>query len=186
MTRRAILSGVAAAAFASLAATVGPLPAAAGARGASGTAAPRCQPSALSPLLAITGVGSDSTSLAGAIEFKNVSSKACTLQGVPQVEMVGTGGQTLHLFEEAVGASGARPVTLAPGHAGGKGALAAASVTWSELTCGLGSFSLSVRFTGWPSGLVAPYGSTTESSGAPCAPSGDQTVYVGPVARSGH
>lgn len=186
MTRRAILSGVAAAVCASLVATVGPQAAPAGARATSGTAAPRCEPSALSASLDITGVGSDSTSLAGAIEFENVSSKACTLQGVPQVEMIGAGGETLHFFEEAVGASGARPVSLLPGHAGGKGAFAAASVTWSELTCGVGSFSLSVRFTGWPSGLVAPYGSDTQSSGTPCAPSGDQTVYVGPVARSGH
>jgi len=186
VTRRAILGGVVTAVLASLAATVAPLAAPAGARGASGAAAPKCEPSALSASLAITGVGSDSTSLAGTIAFENMTAKACTLQGVPQVEMVGADGQVLHLFEEAVGESGAKPVVVAPGHTGGKGAAVGASVTWSELTCGVGSFSLSVRFTGWSSALVAPYGSTTDFSGTPCAPSGEQTVYVGPVARSGH
>jgi Protein of unknown function (DUF4232) len=186
VTRRANLAWVATAVCASLAATVGPLAAPVGAMGTSGTVAPKCEPSALSASLDLTAVGSDSTAPAGAIEFKNMSTKACALQGVPQVQMVGADGQTLHLYEEAVGGSGARPVVLAPGHTGGKGALAASSVTWSELTCGVGSFSLSVRFTGWSSALVAPYGSTTDFSGTPCAPSGDQTVYVGTVGRSGH
>jgi len=186
VTRRAILAAVVTVLCAPLAATVGTLAAPAGAKGASNTAAPKCAPSALSASLALTRGGSDSTAPAGAIEFKNMSTKACTLQGVPQVKMVAADGQALHVYEEAVGGSGARPVALAPGHTGGKGALAAASVTWSELTCGVGSFSLSVRFTGWTGALVAPYGSTTGFSGTPCAPSGDQTVYVGPVGRSGH
>lgn len=186
MTRRAILAVVGTAACVSLTATVGPLAAPAGAKGTSSTTAPKCAPSALSASLALTRGSSDSTAPAGAIEFKNVSTKACTLQGVPQVQMVTADGQALHLYEEAIGGSGAKSVALAPGHTGAKGALAASSVTWSELTCGVGSFSLSVRFTGWSSALVAPYGSITGFSGTPCAPSGDQTVYVGPVGRSGH
>ena len=185
MIRRAVLGGVTALACALLPGTVAPLASPAAAKGTPDSGVPRCQPSALSATLAVTGVGSASTSLAGAVSFRNTSSKTCALRGVPQVEMVATGGRTLDLFEEAVGGSGAGAVALAPGRGGGKPTLAASSLTWSDLTCGVGSFSLLVRFTGWATPLRVPYGSTVGFTGTPCAPSGRQTVYVGPVAAAG-
>jgi hypothetical protein len=184
MIRRPVLAGVAAV-CASLAAAAGPVvpPAGAGGMGASGV--PSCGPGALTASLEVTGEGSTSTSLAGSIVFHDTSARACTLQGVPRVVMVTAGGQAVHLFEEAVGATGAASVRLVPRSSGDGGTLAAASITWSDLTCGVGSFTVSVRFAGWSTPLRASDGLGAGSSTAPCTLSKDQTVYVGPVAVTG-
>ncbi len=183
MIRRPVLGGVVV--VACLATVAGPVVPPAGAAGKGASGVPRCGPGALTASLEVTGEGSASTSLAGSIVFQDTSTRKCTLQGVPRVVMVTAGGQVVQLFEEAVGARAAAPVRLVPGSAGNGGTLAASSVTWSDLTCRVGSFAVSVRFAGWSTSLRAPDRSGAGSATPPCTLSKDQTVYVGPVAVTG-
>ena len=190
------------------AATAGAPPAAAvgGAPHATGAAAgpvttaaaraPRCRPGDLSASAALTVEG---TTLAGAVVFTATGGRACVLRGVPAVTVAATGTGSLDVVERRAAPGGAAAVVLAPGghgahghgargagaHGAGAGAKAGVSVTWTTWRCAPGSFSLDVRFPGWPRPLVVPYGAVAGDDGPACTTSRAETLYVGPVTRVG-
>jgi hypothetical protein len=54
-----------------------------------------CTPSELSATLALTGLGSSPSTLAGAVLFRNASSGACSLKGAPRVGVISASGQVI-------------------------------------------------------------------------------------------
>jgi len=137
-----------------------------------------CSPSSVSAAVDITKFAGTSTSEAGAVVFRDTGTAPCALHGVPQVQVVGSGGQPLSTYQ-AHGPAHVVTAVLTPAAPSGTGAEAAASVTFSSWYCPPGSFSLSVTFSGWPGPLSAASG----PAGGTCTTSGesDQTLYVGPV-----
>ena len=111
-----------------------------------------------------------------------MSTTACTLAGVPQVRVVTAAGQALVVHEFRSVPKKVVPTVLTAGTAPSGGTTAGSSVTWSDWECGTGSFSLVVTFPGWSSAVTVPYGSTAGYSGSLCTTTGEQTIYVGPVA----
>lgn len=169
----------AAPALAQPAGAAGRHPALAGPKDATkGRGVPPCRPSAVAATLDLGSTGGSSTSPAGAMLFRDVSTGVCTLEGAPTVAAVAAGGSAIDLYELESVPRHEVPVVLTPG---GSGTMAAASITWSYWTCAAGSYALSVRFGGWSAGIRVPSATATGSTGAPCTGTG-QTVYVGAVA----
>jgi hypothetical protein len=161
------------------------LPAWSGVAGAkSGTRSPGrklspCTSSQVSGTLDLVSPGSSSTSPAGALLFRDVSSATCTLEGAPKVSVVAAAGGSAEVYEFESVPHRVSAVALA---AGRSTPTAGSSITWSEWGCHPGSYSVAVRFPHWTSSLTLPSGGTTGYSGPPCTSAG-QTVYVGAVAR---
>jgi hypothetical protein len=132
-----------------------------------------CTSSSVTASVDYTTIGGSSTSPAGAVLFSDSGNTACSLRGVPTVQLVGADGQVIATFEAPSAPADRTPAVITPG-----GKKAGSSVTWSSLTCLSGSFSLSIEFPGWSGPVTA--GSTSGYSGPPCT-STDQTVYVSPV-----
>ena len=137
-----------------------------------------CTPSSVSASVDFTTIGGSSTSPAGAVLFRNTSNTACSLHGIPTVQLVGADGQVIPTFEAPSSPAKAVTAVLSPAGSTGTGSQAGSSITWSSLTCISGSFSLAVQFPGWSSSV--PAGSTNGYSGPACTAPG-QTVYVSPV-----
>jgi hypothetical protein len=176
-------------AMAGLSSCGGPSPAARHTHGTASTTTrpaaevPACAPSGLSASLDFTQIGGSNTAPAGALLLHNTSAAACSLTGVPDVQVVNAGGQPIAVHEQPSVATDAVPAVLAPqGSAGGSGrsAVAGSSLTWSSWTCTAGTYSLTVRFPGWTSSVPAPPPTTAPADAPVCAPT-DQTIYVGPV-----
>lgn len=144
---------------------------------------PGCSPADLVAEAELVRAGNPVTALAGAVLLHNVTRRACTLQGAPRVTVSATGGGPLPVDEWRT--PGGRPAVLGPGSASRPGTAVGVSVTWSDWSCAPGSFSLDLRFPGWPRAVSAPYGTTEGYAGPPCTSSGSQTVYVGPAGRTG-
>jgi Protein of unknown function (DUF4232) len=138
-----------------------------------------CPASSISASVDFTKFGGTSSSVAGALLFRNTGSTPCSLRGVPLVQVVSTDGQAISSFE----APGfvLHPSTAVLPAGGGSGSSAAgASFTISSWACAVGSFSLLVRFTGWATFVPAISGA---ASGACVATQEvDETLYVSPVA----
>lgn len=180
----AVAGAVLAAAFLAGSAYQGPAtPAAAAAR--TGQAPPACTPTGLVAEADLVRAGDPVTALAGAVLLRNVTDRACTLQGAPLVTVSASGGGAVPVVEQRTASRRAAAVVLGPGSPSGPGSAVGVSVTWSDWSCAPGSFSLGVRFAGWSRAVEAPYGTTAGYTGTPCTSSGSQTLYVGPVARAG-
>ncbi|HEY2562209.1 MAG TPA: hypothetical protein VGI44_00785 [Acidimicrobiales bacterium] len=141
-----------------------------------------CTPSQISTSVTLYVLGSAPTAPAGAVLFHNISSTACSLQGVPTVGVLNAGGQRLSVYEPASVPRSAVPAVLQPSSTGSQ---AGSSLTWSSWSCPEGSFSLAIRFPGWSTSVPASWGSVAGYSGTPCAVTG-ATVYVSTVANVSH
>jgi hypothetical protein len=144
-----------------------------------------CRPAELSATLVLLRLGEAPTSLVGAVDFSDTSSRPCTLAGTPKVRVTGPTGAALAVSQAPAIRGRARPVPLASaGSAAAAAALpdAGASITWSDWNCLKNSFALVVRFPGWSRSITVPWGVTTGYTGTPCT-GGQETIYVGPVAR---
>jgi hypothetical protein len=146
-----------------------------------------CAASSVSATVSFTKSGGSSSALAGAVLFHNTSSAACALHGVPQVQVVTTGGVPIPVFE-APGPASEAPAVLQPSSAGTTGTEAASSITFSSWLCETSTFSLTVRFAGWTSSVpAAPNATSGTNSTTPCSPSNEtgETLYMGPVVSVG-
>lgn len=143
-----------------------------------------CSPAELSATLVLLRLGEAPTSLVGALVFSDTSSRPCTLAGTPKVRVAGPTGEALAVLQAPATRGRARPVPLASAGSVAGAALpdAGASITWSDWNCAKNSFALVVRFTGWSRSMTVPWGVTTGYAGTPCS-AGQETIYVGPVAR---
>lgn len=143
-----------------------------------------CTASSVSASVDFTKFGGSSSTLAGAIVFRDTASAPCALSGVPRVQVVAADGQPIPTFQ----APGPAPVVtavLTPAAPGGTGALAGSSITFSSWTCATHTMSLSVRFPGWAGPVpAAPTAASGENSSNACsvATETDETIYIGPVA----
>jgi hypothetical protein len=142
-----------------------------------------CTPSELSATLALTGLGSAPSTLAGAVLFRNASSGACSLKGVPTVGVISASGQVIPVTQAPMHLRHIKPVALSSSPSSASAAPAGASITFSGWGCPTGSFALVVRFSGWTQSITVPYGSTSGYAGTPCT-GVDTTIYIGPVARA--
>jgi hypothetical protein len=137
-----------------------------------------CPSTSVSAALHFTQFGGSSSSLAGAVVFRNTGNTTCALRGVPRVQVISDGGQVIPTFEAPNFAVRLPTAVLTAGSptAGGQ---AGSSITFSSWGCTMNSFSLTVRFAGWTGSVPAAAGSPSGS----CSPSAemDQTVYIGPV-----
>ena len=115
--------------------------------------------------------------------FGDTTGSPCALHGVPRVQVVTTGGQSIPLYQ-ATGPADDVTAVLTPAPPSGTGARAAASITFSSWTCETSSLSLTVRFPGWTTSVpAAPDASSGTNSTTPCSPAAEtgQTLYMGPV-----
>jgi hypothetical protein len=145
-----------------------------------------CPPSSVSASVEFTQFGGSDSSLAGGLLFSNSGSTPCSLQGVPKVQVVALDGQPITTYQ-APGPADVAAAVLPPGST----SPAASSITFSDWTCTVGSFTLTVRFPGWASSIPAQAkGSTTSTTGPVATTTGppctqarvtDQTIYIGPV-----
>ncbi|HXQ43570.1 MAG TPA: DUF4232 domain-containing protein [Acidimicrobiales bacterium] len=145
--------------------------------------APACAPSSVAASVDFTKFGGTSSTLAGALVFRDTSSTPCALSGVPRVQVLGSGGQPIPTVQ-APGPARVVPAVLTPATAGGTGAGAGASITFSSWHCATDTLSLSVRFPGWSSPVpAAPTAASGTNSTTPCSVSAEtgQTIYIGPV-----
>lgn len=145
--------------------------------------APACPPSSVTASIDFTKFGGTSSSLAGAVRFSDSADAPCSLRGVPQVEVLGAGGQSMSIYEVASTPSIIPRAVLTPAAQGG-GTEAASSITFSSWTCATSTMSLTVRFPGWAGSIPATPDSTSgTNTSTPCIPSTEtgQTVYMGPV-----
>jgi hypothetical protein len=143
-----------------------------------------CSPSAVAASISFTKFGGTSSTLAGAVVFRNTSSSPCALHGVPRVQVVTTSGRPVPAYQE-IGPANVVTAVLTPAAPAGTGTQAASSITFSSWTCATSSFSLTVRFPGWESSVpAAPNATSGTNSTTPCSPAAekDQTVYMGSVA----
>jgi Protein of unknown function (DUF4232) len=141
-----------------------------------------CPASSISASVDFTQFGGSSSSVAGALLFRNTGSTRCSLRGIPQVHMVTSDGQAIPT-SQAPAFLRHPPTAVLPAGDGSGPSQAGSSFTISSWTCPVGSFSLTVRFTRWTASVPA-------TSGAPhgtCLPSRvvDETLYVGPVTALG-
>jgi hypothetical protein len=151
------------------------------------TAAAACPPSSVSASVEFTQFGGADSALAGGLLFSNTGSTPCSLRGVPKVQVVALDGQAISTYQ-APGPATILTAVLSPGSA----SAAASSITFSDWTCTVGSFTLTVQFPGWTSSIPAQAkGSTTSTTapitnatGPPCtqAQVTGQTIYISPVA----
>jgi hypothetical protein len=141
-----------------------------------------CPSSSVSATADFTQFGGSSSSVAGAVVFRNTGQTACSLRGIPRVEVLSNSGQVIPTYQAPNFAARLPTAVLAPGHPA-HSAQAGSSFTISSWTCSPSSFSLTLRFPGWAGSIpVAPEpssGSCTASGGA------DETLYVGPVTTIG-
>jgi hypothetical protein len=145
-----------------------------------------CAPSSVSASVEFTQFGGSDSSLAGGLLFSNTGSTPCSLRGVPKVEVVALDGQPISTYQ-ASGPAKILTAVLTPGSA----STAASSITFSDWTCTVGSFTLTVAFPGWASSIPAQAkgsttsttGPTANTTGPPCtqAQVTGQTIYIGPV-----
>jgi Domain of unknown function (DUF4232) len=141
-----------------------------------------CPSSSVSATADFTMHGGSSSSVAGAVVFRNTGQTACSLRGVPRVQVLANSGQVIPTFEAPDFTARLPTAVLTAGHPA-QSAQAGSSVTISSWTCSVSSFSLTLQFPGWAHSIpVAPEpssGSCTASGGA------NQTLYVGPVTTIG-
>ena len=141
-----------------------------------------CTPSQISTSVELYTLGKSPTAPAGAVLFHNISATACSLRGVPTVGVLNAAAQRIAVYQRS--STPRRPVAAVLQPSSG-GRAAGSSLTWSAWSCPEGSFSLTVRFPGWPTPVSASWGSVAGYAGAPCTVSG-ATLYVGPVATIVH
>jgi Protein of unknown function (DUF4232) len=137
-----------------------------------------CPSSSVSATADFTMFGGSSSSVAGAVVFRNTGQTACSLRGVPRVEVLSNSGQVIPTFQAPEFTARLPTAVLTAGHPA-QSAQAGSSFTISSWTCSVSSFSLTVLFPGWASSIpVAP-----EPSSGSCTASGEanETLYVGPV-----
>jgi hypothetical protein len=141
-----------------------------------------CAPSSVSATVHFTKFGGTSSSLAGAVLFRDTGATACSLHGVPQVQVVAPDGQPISTYQ-APGPVQTTTAVVTPPAPSGTGAEGASSITFSSWTCLVGSFSLTVRFPGWTAPVPALSGSSTGNTPPPCTPAQEagQTIYISPV-----
>jgi hypothetical protein len=145
-----------------------------------------CAPSSVSASVEFTQFGGSDSSLAGGLLFSNTGSAPCSLKGVPKVQVVALDGQPISTYQ-AQGPATIVPAVLSPGST----STAASSITFSDWTCAVGSFTLTVEFPGWASSIPAQAkgsvtsttGPTANTTGPPCTQARvtGQTIYIGPV-----
>jgi hypothetical protein len=140
-----------------------------------------CTPSELSATLALTGLGSSPSTLAGAVLFRNASSEACSLKGAPRVGVISASGQVIPVTQAPMTLHHIKSVTLSSSSTSASAAPTGSSITFSGWGCPTGSFALVIRFPGWTQSITAPYGTTSGYAGTVCTGL-DNTIYVGPVA----
>jgi hypothetical protein len=146
-----------------------------------------CPPASVSASVEFTQFGGSDSSLAGGLLFSNTGNTSCSLRGVPKVQVVALDGQPIATYQ-APGPANIVTAVLTPGSA----STAASSITFSDWTCTVGSFTLTVEFPGWTSSIPAQAkGSVTSTTaptsyttGPPCteAQVTGQTIYISPVA----
>jgi hypothetical protein len=141
-----------------------------------------CTPSQISTSVELYTLGTSPTSPAGAVLFHNTSGTACSLRGVPTVGVLTPAGQRIAVYQRS--STPRRPVgaVLQPSS---NGKAAGSSLTWSSWSCRAGSFSLTIRFSGWSTSVPATWTSAVGYVGAPCAVTG-ATLYVSTVATINH
>ena len=141
-----------------------------------------CPSSSVSATADFTQFGGSSSSVAGAVVFRNTGPTACSLRGIPRVQVLSNSGQVIPTYQAPNFARRLPTAVLTAGQAT-QSAQAGSSLTISSWTCSLTSFSLALRFPGWAGSIpVAPApssGSCTASGGA------NETLYVGPVTTIG-
>jgi hypothetical protein len=141
-----------------------------------------CPSSSVSATADFTQFGGSSSSVAGAVLFRNTGQTACSLRGVPRIQVLSNSGQVIPTYEAPDFAARLPTVVLTAGHPA-QSAQAGSSFTISSWTCSVSSFSLTLQFPGWARSIpVAPEpssGSCTASGGA------NETLYVGPVTTIG-
>jgi len=147
-----------------------------------GPAPAPCPASQVAAVVDFTKFGGTSSSLAGALLFRNTGSTPCALRGVPRVQVASNNGEAIATYE-APGFAAQLPTAVLPAGAAPDSTQAGSSITFSSWTCTVGSFSLTVRFPDWTTAVPAPGG----GSGGSCPPSQEvgQTVYVSPVTTTG-
>lgn len=141
-----------------------------------------CPSSSVSATVDFTKFGGTSSSVAGAVVFRNTGQTACSLRGIPRVQVLSNSGQVIPTYEAPNFAARPPTAVLTAGHAA-QGAQVGSSFTISSWTCSVTSFSLTLRFPGWAGSIpVAP-----EPSSGSCTASGEanETLYVGPVTTIG-
>jgi hypothetical protein len=141
-----------------------------------------CAPSSVAASVDFTKFGGTSSSLAGAVVLRDTGTAACSLHGMPQVEVVAPDGQPISTYQ-AAGPDQVTTAVVTPAAPAGTGAEAASSITFSSWTCLVGSFSLTVRFAGWATSVPAASGSSTGTTPPPCTQAQEvgQTIYISPV-----
>jgi len=141
-----------------------------------------CTPSQISTSVELYTLGKSPTAPAGAVLFHNTSATACSLRGVPTVGVLNATGQRIVVYQRS--STPRRPVAavLQPSSSG---KAAGSSLTWSAWSCPAGSFSLTIRFSGWSTSVPASWTSGISNPGAPCTVTG-ATLYVSPVATITH
>jgi hypothetical protein len=141
-----------------------------------------CPSSSVSATADFTQFGGSSSSVAGAVLFRNTGQTACSLRGVPRIQVLSNSGQVIPTYEAPDFAARLPTAVLTAGHSA-QSAQAGSSFTISSWTCSVSSFSLTLQFPGWSRSIpVAPQpssGSCTASGGA------NETLYVGPVTTIG-
>jgi hypothetical protein len=141
-----------------------------------------CLASQVSASVDFTKFGGTSSSVAGAVLFRDSGGTSCSLRGVPQVQVVSSGGQAIPTYQAPDFTPHPAAAVLSPADVTGS-TEGASSFTISSWACPVGSFSLTVRFAGWTTSIPATSGAP---SGA-CAASQevDETLYVGPATTVG-
>jgi len=146
--------------------------------------APSCPPASVSASVNFTKFGGSSSTLAGAIVFRDTASTPCSLRGVPRVQVLAADGQPIPTYQ-AQGPASVVTAVVTPAAPGGTGALAGSSITFSSWTCATHTMSLSVRFPGWASPVpAAPTATSGDNSPNACSVGTEtgETIYIGPVA----
>jgi hypothetical protein len=137
-----------------------------------------CAASSISASVDFTKFGGTSSSVAGALLFRNTGSAPCSLRGVPQVQVVSADGQAITSFEAPDFVLHPSTAVLPTGDGSGSSQVGA-SFTISSWGCAVGSFSLLVRFTGWATFVPALSG--VPSGACVATQEVDETLYVSPV-----
>jgi hypothetical protein len=141
-----------------------------------------CTPSQISTSVELYTLGKSPTAPAGAVLFHNTSATACSLRGVPTVGVLNATGQRIVVYQRSSTPRRPAAAVLQPSSSG---KAAGSSLTWSAWSCPAGSFSLTIRFSGWSTSVPASWTSGISNPGAPCTVTG-ATLYVSPVATITH
>jgi Protein of unknown function (DUF4232) len=143
---------------------------------------PMCSPSQIEVAVAFNQSGND----LGAIKLANTGSQPCSLLGQPTVSVLDGNGTPLVLTESTYARAGLPPPPSSPVVLSPSTTSPGAIVELDWLWCGapLGSMSLEIQFSGWPSPLTVPNAAISPPGFAPEQSTCSQSLFAVDVVRA--